>query len=133
MIEVEGLPESFPELTDVDRGRWVVLTEASAYCVDLEERRIRRRPGLGVGALSDAVVVVLEFDTDGEWLHLVRLEVCHLGQRLRALVRTPGGAEGPIRSTWVAGIYDAAEFFARMPVSGWSSASSPDIDDSSSV
>lgn len=112
MSGTERAPESVDELRDDDRGRWVVLTEASAYLLNLDERRVQRFSGAGLGPLSDALVIC-QFENDGEWLELVSLRLCRVGFRMRAVICTQIGTISPMESPLVAGIYDADEHQTR--------------------
>jgi hypothetical protein len=92
------------QLTNEDKGVWRVTTEASAYIIDLDNKRAKRLPGEGAGAtpLHDRVVVV-NFPHDGLWLEDVNVLNCRRGERM-ALTHIPSHDLEWVRSTVVRSI-----------------------------
>ena len=61
------------------------------------------RPPSRPGDTMAATAIVFHFQTDGNWLPLVELHECELGQRMRATVRIDD-LDQPLRSTLVRSI-----------------------------
>lgn len=81
-------------LEDGEGGVWEVTTETSVYVLDLDDRQLKRVPGVANGshiAADGAWVELRSLPRDDEWVTLHQLVECRLGEPLFALVRDPGG------------------------------------------
>jgi hypothetical protein len=107
-LAVAGSPEErgggdliFAELPTSAGGLWRVTTETSIYLLDLDRPEVLRIGGAARGhhvAADGCVVLAFEFDSDGQWLPLLRIEQCRVGAALVA-IQVLRGAESRIRST----------------------------------
>jgi len=93
MSVVAGSIEFMDELTDSERGRFVVRTESSRYLLELtgDGHWLRRVPGDGLGAVEglpplDPVAALRRDDDD---LVLLSIGQCRLGQRAEFWLRMP--------------------------------------------
>lgn len=101
------------QLRHQDGGCWQVTTESTTeYLLDLDRRRIIRRPGYPPGPTTTAFgsngntparPPVNQLDHDREWTPLTGLVQCRLGRSLVALEQRPVG-DGYRISTLVTGI-----------------------------
>ncbi|MFC4787372.1 hypothetical protein ACT8ZV_23045 [Nocardioides sp. MAHUQ-72] len=84
-------------LRDTDHDSWQITTESTTtYLIDLDRRRVARRPGVGTGnghgsgPAAPFHVKMLPFDR--EWTDLTGLVQCRLGRSLFILDERPTGS-----------------------------------------
>lgn len=94
------------EVRDGDRGLYRITTETSLYLLDLDRRAILRMGGAVRNthiADDGAIVWSYFYDWDYQWLPLLRLVHCAIGDRLHVMFDYGNGPQ-PLRSTLVARI-----------------------------
>lgn len=87
---------------DTDGGWYELATRTACYLLDLDARRLKRMPRQGPvdGVHDTTTVMVRQFGIDRDWVELIELERCVVGEpmRLRAIVK---GEKQPWHTTEV--------------------------------
>ncbi|TRW44403.1 hypothetical protein [Georgenia yuyongxinii] len=97
-------------LSDDDTGRWWVITEGSAYLVDLDAHNASRAPGLGGDGLT------VDLRRDGEPVPLLGIGECRRARSAVFVLDIRGGGVPTIRTTsLVARITTASDDLTETP------------------
>jgi hypothetical protein len=92
-------------LDDSEKGRWHAATLTSDYRLDLDGRRLQRRPCVAgpkfIQVGTREIVVRRTFDIDTSWVRLEELVQCHVLLPLLSRIEHPRRGLQPLSSTLV--------------------------------